>query len=154
MTRKTLLSEAAAMKRAPKPSTGRAWIGRVSAVRLLAVGLGLAAGLAATDASAQPGSMPFSNTYRRPSVNPMTMLGTGVGVGEIGGNALVYQQLIQPRNQQEQQFISQMQQGRAISTLRQEVRQSEKRVTARFDQTIRPTGHAATYMNYSHYYRR
>ena len=104
----------------------------------------------AAEARAQP---PFSDTYRRPSVNPMTMLGTGMGVGGFGGNALVYQQLVQPRNQQEQQVISQMQQGRAISTLRQEVRQNEQRVTARFDQTIRPTGHAATYMNYSHYYR-
>jgi len=110
----------------------------------------------AAEARAQGGSPPFSDTYRRPSVNPMTMLGTGVGGGfeGVAGAGLVYQQLIQPRNQQEQQFISQMQQGRAISTLRQEVRQSEKRVTARFDQTIRPTGHAATYMNYSHYYRR
>jgi hypothetical protein len=107
----------------------------------------------AAEARAQGGVPPFSDTYRRPSVNPMTMLGTGVGVGGLGGNALVYQQLVQPRGQQEQQFISQMQQGRAISTLRQEVRQNEQRVTARFDQTIRPTGHAATYMNYSHYYR-
>jgi len=107
----------------------------------------------AAEARAQGGAPPFSDTYRRPSVNPMTMLGTGMGVGGFGGNALVYQQLVQPRNQQEQQVISQMQQGRAISTLRQEVRQNEQRVTARFDQTIRPTGHAATYMNYSHYYR-
>jgi hypothetical protein len=110
----------------------------------------------AAEARAQGGAPPFSDTYRRPSVNPMTMLGTGMGGGfeGVAGNALVYQQLVQPRNQQEQQIISQMQQGRAISTLRQEVRQSEQRVTARFDQTIRPTGHAATYMNYSHYYRR
>ena len=107
----------------------------------------------AAEARAQGGVPPFSDTYRRPSVSPMTMLGTGVGVGGIGGNALVYQQLVQPRSMQEQQVITQMQQGRAISTLRQEVRQNEQRVTARFDQTIRPTGHAATYMNYSHYYR-
>ena len=106
----------------------------------------------AGDCLAQGGAPPFSDTYRRPSVSPMTMLGTGVGAG-VGGNALVYQQLVQPRSQQEGQIISQMQQGRAISTLRGDVQKAEQRVTARFDQTIRPTGHAATYMNYSHFYR-
>lgn len=106
----------------------------------------------AGECRAQGGAPPFADTYRRPSVSPMTMLGTGVGAG-VGGNALVYQQLVQPRSQQEGQIISQMQQGRAINTLRGEVRQAEQRVTARFDQTIRPTGHAATYMNYSHFYR-
>jgi hypothetical protein len=113
---------------------------------------------AATDAWAQNGggALPFSNTYRRPSVSPMTMLGTGVGAGfeGVAGNGLVYQQLIQPRNMQEQQVITQMQQGRALSTLSGRVSEGEKRVTARFDQTIRPTGHAATYMNMSHYYPR
>jgi len=111
---------------------------------------------AASEACAQNGgNLPFSNTYRRPSVSPMTMMGAGGGVGfGAGGDGLVYQQLVQPRNQQEQQVISQMQQGRAISTLQGRVSENEKRATARFDQTIRPTGHASTYMNMSHYYPR
>jgi len=127
-------------------------------LRVVAVTLFLCVAGAATDAWAQngPGAIPFSNTYRRPSVSPMTMMGTGVGAGfdGVAGNGLVYQQLIQPRNMQEQQVISQMQQGRAISTLQGRVAENERRVTARFDQTIRPTGHASTYMNLSHYYPR
>lgn len=124
-------------------------------IRMAPILAGLFVAVAASEACAQNGGvMPFSNTYRRPSVNPMTMLGTGVGGGVEGvaGAGLVYQQLIQPRNLQEQQVISQMQQSRAISTLQGRVSENEKRVTARFDQTIRPTGHASTYMNMSHFY--
>jgi hypothetical protein len=126
-------------------------------LRVVAATLFLCVAGAATDAFAQngTGAIPFSNTYRRPSVNPMTMMGTGMGgVGGVAGAGLVYQQLVQPRNMQEQQVISQMQQGRAISTLQGRVAENEKRVTARFDQTIRPTGHASTYMNLSHFYPR
>jgi len=101
------------------------------------------------------GAIPFSNTYRRPSVNPMTMMGTGLGGdGGVAGAGLVYQQLVQPRNLQEQQVITQMQQTRALSTLQGRVSDNERRATARFDQTIRPTGHASTFMNTSHYYPR
>jgi len=124
-------------------------------IRMVPILAGVFVAIAATEAAAQGGgNLPFSNTYRRPSVSPMTMMGTGLGGGfeGVAGAGLVYQQLVQPRNLQEQQVISQMQQGRAISTLQGRVSETERRVTARFDQTIRPTGHASTYMNMSHFY--
>jgi TolA-binding protein len=112
---------------------------------------------AAGTASAQ-GMAPFSETYRRPSVSPFTMLTNGAlntgGVGVAGAtNPLIYQQLVQPRVQQEQQFISQMQQGRQISSLQSRVTQIQQGTTERqVNEQIRPTGHAATYQNLSHFY--
>jgi hypothetical protein len=101
------------------------------------------------DAQAQMNETPFSNIYRRPSVNPMTMLGTGGGVGT--GNPLVFQQLIQPRFDQERSVISQMQQGRRIGSLQTQVN-ALGRGAARMEETIRPTGHITTYQNLSHFY--
>ena len=112
---------------------------------------------AAGTASAQ-GMSPFSETYRRPSVSPFTMLTNGAlntgGLGVAGAaNPLIYQQLVQPRVQQEQQFISQMQQGRRISSLQNRVTQIQQGTTERqVNEQIRPTGHAATYQNLSHFY--
>jgi hypothetical protein len=105
---------------------------------------------------------PFSNTYRRPSVSPYTMLG-GAGMAMGGGpgggagfapvNPLVYQQLIQPREEQERQVYTQMQQGRQIEGLQNRVQMIQRDTTARqVNEQIRPTGHIATYLNMSHYY--
>ena len=105
-------------------------------------------------------NMPFSNTYRRPSVSPYTMLATPSGAvtgagGAVQGtfNPLVYQQLIQPREEQERQFVTQMQQGRQINNLQNRVQQIQRDTTARqVNEQIRPTGHQATYLNLSHFY--
>ena len=130
---------------------------------VMVTALGLAALGMAAEAVAQ-NNMPFSNTYRRPSVSPYTMLATGgvaggvVGSGPGGAvagtfNPLVYQQLIQPREEQERQFVSQMQQGRQINSLQNRVQQIQRDTTARqVSEQIRPTGHAATYLNLSHFY--
>jgi len=101
------------------------------------------------EAMAQMNETPFSNIYRRPSVNPMTMLGAGGGMG--GGNPLVFQQLIQPRFEQERSMINQMQQGRRIGSLQNQVN-ALGRGAARMEETIRPTGHITTYQNLSHFY--
>ena len=115
--------------------------------------------------AAAQGSVPFSDTYRRPSVSPYTMLGTG-GFGGAGNfnpaggtfpggpvNPLIYQQLIQPRVEQEQQFVTQMRQGRQINRLQNRVSAIQQGTTAQqVNEQIRPTGHAATYQNLSHYY--
>jgi len=103
-------------------------------------------------------NMPFSNTYRRPSVSPYTMLATpgggGGGVSAQGTfNPLVYQQLIQPREEQERQFVTQMQQGRQINGLQNRVQEIQRDTTSRqVNEQIRATGHASTYLNLSHYY--
>ncbi len=117
------------------------------------------AGWCGAEAHAQ-NSAPFSQTYRRPSVSPYTMLATSggggmtAGGGMVGGfNPLVYQQLIQPREEQERQFVSQMQQGRQLNNLQNRVQQIQRDTTARqVNEQIRVTGHMSTYMNMSHYY--
>ncbi|MFM8953817.1 MAG: hypothetical protein ACKOOF_12275 [Planctomycetaceae bacterium] len=116
----------------------------------------------AVDARAQNGGMPFSNTntYRRPTVSPYTMLaqpgggGMGGGVNQNGGvNPLVYQQLIQPRFDQESQIVGGMQQARQINNLQNRVQQIQRDTSSRqVNESIRATGHSATYLNMSHYY--
>ena len=119
-----------------------------------------AAGIA-VEAQAQNGGLPFSNTntYRRPTVNPMTMMampgaGMGGGVNANGTyNPLVYQQLIQPRFDQESQIVGGMQQARQINNLQNRVQQIQRDTSSRqVNESIRPTGHSATYLNMSHYY--
>ena len=125
--------------------------------------LALAAILAglAVECCAQNGGLPFSNTntYRRPTVNPMTMMampgaGMGGGVNANGTyNPLVYQQLIQPRFDQESQIVGGMQQARQINNLQNRVQQIQRDTSSRqVNESIRPTGHSATYLNMSHYY--
>ena len=105
-------------------------------------------------------AMPFSQTYRRPSVSPYTMLATSGGAGVTSGgavvgsfNPLVYQQLIQPREEQERTVVYQMQQGRQLNNLQNRVQQIQRDTTARqVNEQIRATGHVSTYLNYSHYY--
>jgi hypothetical protein len=116
----------------------------------------------AVEACAQNGGLPFSNTntYRRPTVSPYTMLaqpgggGMGGGVNQNGGaNPLVYQQLIQPRFDQESQIVGGMQQARQINNLQNRVQQIQRDTTGRqVNESIRATGHSATYLNMSHYY--
>lgn len=117
----------------------------------------------AGEARAQNGQLPFSNTntYRRPTVSPYTMLaqpgGGGMGGGvnpQTGGvNPLVYQQLIQPRFDQESQIVGGMQQARQINNLQNRVQQIQRDTSSRqVNEGIRATGHSATYLNMSHYY--
>ena len=136
----------------------KAWNAMVGTVAVVLLG-----GVLAGEVWAQ-GPMPFSQTYRRPSVSPYTMLGAGSqgfnggGVDPVTGNLgavnpLIYQQLIQPRVEQEQQFITQMQQGRQINQLGNRVREIQQGTTAKqVNEQIRATGHVATYQNLSHFY--
>lgn len=133
------------------------------AVRSLALALPAMLALAwAGDARAQNGenAPPFSSTYRRPSVSPYTMLGVGnTGVtanGQVAGfNPIVYQQLVQPRQQQEWSLVQQMQQSRQINQVQRDVQQVRTQgPITQYQQTIRPTGHAATFQNLSHFYTR
>ena len=105
------------------------------------------------------GGMPHSSTYRRPAVSPYTMLAqpgaTGGGGVSQGGtvNPLVYQQLIQPRFEQESGTVTQMQQGRQINNLQGRVQQIQRDTSGRqINETIRATAHTATFQNHSHFY--
>ncbi len=66
----------------------------------------------------------------------------------------IYQTQVQPQLQQQQQQIEQLQQRRQMSRLQNQVQQIGRDTSNRqIDESIRPTGHRATYMNYSHYYQ-
>jgi hypothetical protein len=99
------------------------------------------------------GELPFAhNTYRRPAVSPYMQL------QEQGFNPLqtqnIYQTMVQPRLQQQQQQIDQLTQRRQMTKLQNQVQQIGRDTTSRqVDESIRATGHRATYMNYSHYYQ-
>jgi hypothetical protein len=99
------------------------------------------------------GELPFSNsTYRRPAVSPYMQL------QQQGWNPLqtqnVYQTMVQPQVQQQQQQIEQLAQRRQVSKLQNQVQQIGRDTSGRqIDESIRATGHRATYMNYSHYYQ-
>ncbi|MFM8495994.1 MAG: hypothetical protein ACKOEM_10795 [Planctomycetia bacterium] len=115
------------------------------------------------DANAQGnGRLPFSNMYSRPAVSPYTMLGNPQSpmtvdnqTGAVANNSLVYQQIIQPQLQQQQQVIEQNSQSRQLGRLQNQVQQIQRDTRGRqIDETIRPTGHASTYQNLSHFYPR
>jgi len=97
-------------------------------------------------------ALPFANNYRRPAVSPYMQL------QEQGFNPLqsqnIYQTAVQPRVQLEQQAIEQISQRRQMGKLQNQVQQIGRDTSARqLDESIRPTGHRATYLNYSHYYQ-
>ena len=107
------------------------------------------------------GQLPFSNIYQRPAVSPYTMLGNtvngnGQAVNQANAiNPLIYQQLIQPQIQQQQQQVQQLRQNGQISRLQNQVQQIQRSTTSRqVSPTIRATGHASTYLNKSHFYPR
>jgi len=116
---------------------------------LVAVGAGL------PSASAQQGGresgLPFSSTYRRPAISPYNNLSTFANNPNVSSN--IYQQIVMPLQQQQQQQVQQLQQGRQLGKLQNQVQQIQRDTTSRqVDESIRPTGHRATYMNYSHFY--
>ena len=103
-------------------------------------------------AGGSTGELPFSNNYRRPAVSPYMQL------QQQGFNPMqaqnIYQTQVQPQVQQEQQAIEQISQRRQMGKLQNQVQQIGRDTSARqLDESIRPTGHRATYLNYSHYYQ-
>ncbi len=105
-------------------------------------------------------NLPFTNIYKRPAVSPYTLLGNPQNpmnvdqqTGSIASNTLIYQQLIQPRLEQERQQTTMLRQNRQIGNLQNQVQSIQRDTSMRqIDRSIRPTGHSSTYMNTSHYY--
>lgn len=127
-------------------------IGRGLAILAIMAAATAASAGSALAQGAGPGTLPFSNTYRRPVVNPYVNMVTFGANPAAAGN--IYQQLVRPMQDQQQQQITQLQQGRELGRLQGQVGQMQRGAGGgwRMDQSIRPTGHAATYLNYSHYY--
>jgi hypothetical protein len=65
----------------------------------------------------------------------------------------IYQTQVLPLVQQQQQQIALLDQSRKLGRLQGQVQQIQRDTTSRqVDESIRPTGHRATYLNYSHFY--
>jgi ABC-type sugar transport system substrate-binding protein len=97
-----------------------------------------------------PGSKPFESTYRRPNVSPYMQL-QQQGLNPLQ-NQNIYQTMVQPQVQQQQQQIEQLQQRRQMQQVQAQVANMNSPRGRQLDESIRPTGHASTYMNYSHFY--
>jgi hypothetical protein len=105
-----------------------------------------------TTGGPQGGILPFSSTYRRPSVSPYYNL-QQQAFNPIQ-NQNIYQTMVQPMLQQQQQELEQISQRRQMQKLQNQVQQIGRDTSSRqIDESIRATGHRATYMNYSHYYQ-
>jgi hypothetical protein len=116
----------------------------------------LAISMLPADALAQGpgnGTLPFSNIYKRPVMSPYTALGFQGANVQQGGAANVYQNQILPRLELERQQVEQMRQRKQIGGLSNQVQQIQRNTRMRqIDETIRPTGHASTFQNLSHFY--
>lgn len=108
----------------------------------------IAAGLAAP-ARAQ---MPFSDYSGRRGMSPYTALGFQGG-SPFGGDTLnAYQNLVRPQQLIAAQGQQQRLQNRQLGRLQSQVRSMERGSATPTTNTIRSTGHSATFMNRSHYY--
>lgn len=107
----------------------------------------------ATGGGTRTGSTPFSTIYRRPAISPYNQLQQNTFNPLQNQN--VYQQSVMPLIQQQQQQMELIDQSRRVNKIQNQVQQIQRSTTARqVDESIRPTGHRATYMDYSHFYPR
>ena len=128
--------------------------GAMRAMLVAAIGCG-AAGVAMAQQGQRgqggQGSLPFSTIYRRPVISPYNQIANFAQNPMQNQN--VYQQMVVPQLQQQQQQIEQMQQARRLNTIQGRVEQIQRDTSARqIDESIRPTGHRATFQNLSHFY--
>ncbi len=125
---------------------------RAALVGSFAVALVLSA--TAEVAVAQDRSLPFSNIYTRPVVSPYSMLSSQAS-DPLMVNPNVYQTQVLPQLQQQRQQKTLLTQNKQIGGLQNKVQSIQRSTSARqIDEMIRPTGHASTFMNMSHYYPR
>ena len=126
---------------------------RRAVMRAMVMAIGAVAAASAGTALAQQGqgNLPFSTIYRRPTVSPYIQL-QQQGMNPLQ-NQNVYQTMVQPQLQQQQQQIMQLQQARQMTRMQNQVQQIQRDTSARqVDESIRPTGHRATFQNFSHFY--
>ena len=126
---------------------------RRAVMRAMVMAIGAVAAASAGTALAQQGqrNLPFSSVYRRPAISPYNQ------IANFSNNPLqasnIYQQIVVPQLQQQQQQVTQLQQARQMSKLQNQVQQIQRDTSSRqLDESIRPTGHRATFQNLSHFY--
>lgn len=125
------------------PSTARVLLLPLAAVMLCGAG--------ATTASAQQGRMPFSDYQGRRGMSPYTALGFQGENIATGGTLGALQNIIRPQQLQAAQVQQQQILGRQLNGVQGQVRSMQRGSGQTFN-TIRATGHSATFQNTSHFY--
>jgi hypothetical protein len=116
-----------------------------------AIGCGTAGVAMAQQGQRGQGTLPFSSIYRRPTVSPYIQM-SQQGLNPMQGQS-AYQTLVQPQLQLQQQQIEQLQQAHRLNTIQGRVEKIQRDTSERqIDESIRPTGHRATFQNLSHFY--
>ena len=113
-----------------------------------------------TDAAAQGpvgggpngSSPPFANISKRPTLSPYTALGFQGSNPLTGATLGAMQGLVRQQQQVQSQMQMGMQQSRQITQLQGQVRNMQRPSPNQASESIRPTGHASTFQNLSHYY--
>lgn len=111
----------------------------------------LAVGLAPDSARAQ-GQMPFSDYQGRRGLSPYAALGFQ-GDNPLTGSTLgAYQNIVRPQQLQAAQLRQSQQQGRQLNQMQGQMRAMKRSGSNPTTDTIRATGHSATFLNTSHFY--
>lgn len=98
------------------------------------------------------GQMPFSDATTRRGMSPYTALGFQGGNPYTGDTLGAYQNLVRPQQLQAAQMRQQQAQGRQLGRVQSQITSMQRAASRPTTDTIRATGHSATFMNRSHYY--
>jgi hypothetical protein len=111
----------------------------------------LLVGTFAPTAAAQQGRTPFSDYQGRRGLSPYTALGFQGDNPNTGGALGALQNIIRPQQLQASQVRQQQTFGRQLNGVQGQVR-TMQRGGGQMYNTIRATGHSATFQNTSHFY--
>lgn len=117
----------------------------------LSVTVLLLVGSFASTAAAQQGRTPFSDYQGRRGLSPYTALGFQGDNPNTGGTLGALQNVIRPQQLQAAQVRQQQTFGRQLNGVQGQVR-TMQRGGGQMYNTIRATGHSATFQNTSHFY--
>jgi hypothetical protein len=109
-------------------------------------------GPALVPAAVQAQQLPFSDYQGRRGLSPYTALGFQGNSPFTGDTLGAYQNIVRPQQLQAAQFRQQQAQARQIGRLQGQMQTMQRGSARPTTDTIRATGHSATFMNMSHYY--
>ena len=113
----------------------------------------LLVGTFTSSAAAQQGRMPFSDFQGRKGLSPYTALGFQGDNPNTGGALGALQNIIRPQQLQAAQLRQQQTFGRQLNGVQSQVRSIQRGGGGgQMYNTIRSTGHTATFQNTSHFY--
>jgi len=125
-------------------STARRLLIPVSALVLVAA--------SGATAAAQQGRMPFSDYTGRRGLSPYTALGFQGDNVTTGGTLGALQNIVRPQKLQAAQVQQQVSLGRQLNGVQGQVRSLQRSGGGQTYNTIRATGHSATFQNTSHFF--